>query len=374
MGLSALSTSSISQADEGFSPDFSMILDGHYKSSSSALSETEKGFGLGHTELSISAPVDDLFFGKLTGVVHQHDSKTEFELEEAFIQTLSTPMGLSIRAGRFLSNIGYLNSQHSHTDSFTDRPAAYRAMLGAHYYDDGARMEFLMPTDFYWTLGTEAFSGKKMQAPHFSNPESVGVYTAYTKVGGDIGDSQSWQAGLSYLHNRNGIAPVAAAHDHEDHDHHSHSHSHSHSHNAQFTAKHLYGADFVWKWAPDGNYKYQNIALSGEYLRAQKFTQAENTKKDYHDGWYLSGVYQFLPQWATGVRYGEFNGTTIHDDHTHDQKLKETELMISWSHSHFSTFRLQYTHQSGEGFDHINNNVITLQYIMSLGAHDAHQF
>ena len=98
------------------------------------------------------------------------------------------------------------------------------------------------------------------------------------------------------------------------------------------------------------------------------------TSKDFHDGWYLSSVYQFLPQWATGVRYGEFNGTKLHEDHAHDQKLKETELMISWSHSHFSTVRLQYTHQAGEGFEHISDNAITLQYVMSLGAHDAHQF
>ena len=199
--------SSIAMAQDYFKPEFSLVLDGHYKSSASALSEQDKGFGLGHIELAVSSPVDDLFFSKFTGVLHQHDNKTEFEVEEAFVQTLALPAGFTVRGGRFLSNVGYLNSQHTHADSFTDRPAAYRAFLGSHYYDDGVRLELLMPTDIYWTFGLEALNGRKMHTENIKNPSSVGVYTAYTKIGGDIGESQSWQAGLSYLHNRNGTAP-----------------------------------------------------------------------------------------------------------------------------------------------------------------------
>ena len=368
----------IPSAYSSFDPDFSLILDGRYKSSYSALSEQEKGFGLGHVEMGISVPIDDLFYGKFTGALHQHHNKTEFEAEEAFFQTLALPAGFSIRAGRFLSNIGYLNGQHTHADSFTDRPAVYRGLLGAHYYDDGARLELLFPTELYWTAGVEVLSGKKMQAHDFKNASSVGVYTGYTKVGGDIGISQSWQLGLSYLHNRNGTSQIAAEshHHHDEHEHHHshdhHGHDHSHCHSAQFTGKHLYGVDAVWKWAPEGNYKYQNVALSGEYLRAQD-SREKNSGKNFHDGWYLSSVYQFTSQWATGLRYGEFNGTRFEHD-IQEQKLKETELMLSWNHSHFSTIRLQYTHQQAGGFQQDQDNAVTLQFIMFLGAHDAHQF
>ena len=406
--LLLVTSSCASFAQNSFNPDFSLILDGRYKSSENALSEQEKGFGLGHVELSVSAPVDDLFFGKFTGVLHQHHGKTEFEAEEAFVQTLALPAGLSIRGGRFLSNVGYLNSQHTHADSFTDRPGVYRAFLGSHYYDDGVRLELLMPTDFYWTAGLEILSGKKMHAANIHNTHSVGVYTAFTKIGGDIGESQSWQAGLSYMHNNNGITVGASAkdhthhhehhdehehsdeHKHEHHDEHEHSnehkhehheahnqqhhnHDHAHCHNAQYTGKHLYGVDAVWKWAPGGNYKYQSLAISGEYLRIEQI-QEKSSNKDNHDGWYLSSVYQFSPQWATGVRYGEFNGASLNESIPHEQKLQETEWMLSWSHSHFSTLRLQYTHQQGDGLKHISDNAVTLQYTMSLGAHDAHQF
>ena len=376
------------------SPNYSLILDGHYKSEKSALSEMDKGFGLGHVELSVSSPIDDLFYGKMTAVVHTHDDKTEIEAEEAFIQTMALPGGFTIRAGRFLSDFGYLNSQHTHADSFTERPAVYRALLGSHYFDDGVRLSYLMPTDIYWNIGTEAFSGKKMRADGIKDPESVGVYSLFTEFGGDFNEEHSWQFGLNYLRNENGTKPWSQSadighydHDGESHEHHhshehnhghdhGHSHDHHHCHKAAYTGKHLYGAEAVWKWAPDGNYKYRNLSLSAEYLQAQNITNNKNISKsdDKHDGWYLSSVYQFAPQWAAGVRYGEFNGIQLEDDHSHKNVLKETELMLSWNHSHFSTIRLQWTQQKGKGFEPINDNIITLQYVMSLGAHDAHQF
>ena len=401
-----------------FNPNYSLILDGHYKSEKSALSETDKGFGLGHVELSISSPIDDLFFGKLTAVLHTHDSKTEVEAEEAFIQTLTLPGGLSARAGRFLSDFGYLNSQHTHTDSFTERPAVYRALLGSHYFDDGVRISYLMPTDIYWSIGAEAFSGKKLRADNIKDPNSVGVYNFFTKIGGDFNHEHSWQIGFNYLRNENGTSPWSRPAEHHQHDHHEHdddehhqheddehhdehhehdhekhhhdahhkhphsggnhhhSHDYHHCHKASYTGKDLYGAEAVWKWAPEGNYKYRHLSLSAEYLQARNITDNKTIKSidDKHDGWYLSSVYQFAPQWATGVRYGEFNGLKVEDNHQHKHSLQETELMLSWSHSHFSTLRLQWTHQKGKGLEHINDNIITLQYVMSLGAHDAHQF
>ncbi|MCW7555441.1 hypothetical protein NX722_23010 [Endozoicomonas gorgoniicola] len=401
-----------------FNPNYSLILDGHYKSEKSALSETDKGFGLGHVELSISSPVDDLFFGKLTAVLHSHDSKTDVETEEAFIQTLALPGGLSVRAGRFLSDFGYLNSQHTHTDSFTERPAVYRALLGSHYFDDGVRVSYLMPTDIYWNIGAEAFSGKKLRANNIKDPNSVGVYNFFTKIGGDFNHEHSWQIGFNYLRNENGTSPRSHPvehhahnlhqkhHDEEEHHHHdhhehhekehhhkqhdanlqhsdgnhshhsNHHHDHHHCHKASYTGKDLYGVEAVWKWAPEGNYKYRHLSLSAEYLQARNITDNKTIKSsdDKHDGWYLSSVYQFAPQWATGIRYGEFNGLKLENDHHHKNSLQETELMLSWSHSHFSTIRLQWTHQKGKGLEHINDNIITLQYVMSLGAHDAHQF
>src|SRR5207253_1860678 len=103
-------------------------------------------------ELSFAANIDDKFYGQLTMT---SGGDAGFEIEEAFIDTTALPDGFSLRAGRFFSNIGYLNSHHSHTDNFVDRPLAYQAFLGNQYGDDGVQLRFVAPTDLYLELGGE---------------------------------------------------------------------------------------------------------------------------------------------------------------------------------------------------------------------------
>ncbi|QFU24600.1 hypothetical protein FM038_022315 [Shewanella eurypsychrophilus] len=387
------STSAFADNPTLTNPAISAVLDGYYQNTERPMAERGEGFGLGHTELAMSANIDDMFYGKLTAVIEMHDGETELGLEEAFIQTLAMPGGFSIRAGRFLSDVGYLNNQHVHTDAFSDRPAAYRAFLGSHYFDDGVRVNYVAPTDLYWTMGLESFKGDNMRAAggesdeHFEEHDdhaerdykNIGIYTAYTKIGGDIGHG-SWQAGLSYMRNENGRMVEG---EHEDHAALEAGHD-DHSHSATFTGENTYIADFVYKWAPNGNYKYQHLTVSGEYFKVTDFAPLEDGHDtDVHSadsvddmqGWYLSGVYQLSPNWSTGVRYGETDVQELHGDHFDPQKLKETEVSLAWHHSHFSTVRLQYTNQQGTNYFGIeDDNVLTLQYVMTLGAHGAHQF
>lgn len=356
------------QANE-LNPDVSVILDGYYKQNNTALSHRDEGFGLGHTELSLSSPIDDLFEGRLTAVLEDHEGETELELEEAFLQTTGMPYNLSIRGGRFLSQVGYLNSRHLHEDDFVERPAAYRALLGSHYFDDGLRLNLLLPTPFYWQIGAEAFDGGRLS----EGEEDIGVYTVNTRFGGDLSRSQSWQAGFSYLKNRQIHSEHGGDQEegHSDHDHGDHDHS-GHSHAAAYTGENLYIADLVWKWAPNGNNRQQQVTLSGEYMYADDLNE-HATSDDVHEGWYASAVYQFAPQWSGGVRYGEVDLQEAHGDHFHGQNLQETDVMLAWSRSHFSTVRLQYTHQEAYGFEEADNTVM-LQYVMSFGAHGAHGF
>ncbi|MDP0881061.1 hypothetical protein Q6276_29995, partial [Klebsiella variicola] len=79
----------------------------------------------------------------------------------------------------------------------------------------------------------------------FDDNPTVGTWALSTTLGGDISDSQSWQAGVSYLRNR----MLGHAEEEHHHDHHDHEEDHSgHSHGAEYAGKHLYMADLVWKW------------------------------------------------------------------------------------------------------------------------------
>lgn len=361
-------------ADTLSNPQIGVVVDGYYQDGQRHNSEREEGFGLGHTELNLSSNIDDKFHGALTAVLESHGDETELELEEAFIETLALPYGVNVRAGRFLSDFGYLNNQHMHTDSFVERPIAYRTFLGSHYYDDGVRANIVLPTDLYVKFGVEALSGNKMSS--VEDGSKVGIYTTTMKLGNDFSESSSWQFGLSYLRNENGKVK-----EFEDHDHgHGHEEEHDHSHAAAVTGANLYGADFVWKWAPDGNYKYSNFTLSAEYMLLDGVVDSkyknDAESPDNLSAYYVSGVYRFNPSWSTGLRYGEaesYDGHA-HGDHMHFTALndKEMDAMIAWDSSHFGTIRAQYTRIDNQ--DSETDNVFTLQYVMTFGAHGAHAF
>jgi len=79
-----------------------------------------EGLSLGEIEINISANVDDKFTAWLTAPLVYEDGETAIEVEEAWIETMTLPAGLSLRMGRFYSNIGYLNDKHSHSWDFAD--------------------------------------------------------------------------------------------------------------------------------------------------------------------------------------------------------------------------------------------------------------
>jgi len=351
-------------------PELGFVLDGFFTSDTAALSDRGKGFGLGHTELSLNAPVDDLFTGRLTVVLESHAGESGIELEEAFVDTVSLPFGVNVRAGRFLSQVGYLNARHTHSDDFAQRPAVYRALLGGHWFDDGVRLGALLPTPFFWRVGVEAFDGEALAGGE--GDDAVGVFTLASTWGGDLSGSSSWQAGVSYLRHRLDMAKETVGEGAGGEATGAHDHAHDHSHDAAYGGENVYLLDAVWKWAPRGNVRERQLAVSGEYLRADGLGEFARGG-DVHEGWYAAAVYRFHPQWSAGLGHGEVELKAAHGDHFHDQSLRETDLVLTWARSHFSQLRLQASLQDAEGFDEASDTV-TLQYVMTLGAHGAHEF
>lgn len=353
-------------AANDFNPNLSLVLDGMYQSSNGALGAGAKGLSLGHTELTMDANVDDQFYGRLTTVIEDHDVETEIGLEEAFIETTQLPGGLQLRLGRFLSGVGYLNGRHTHEDDFAARPAVYRALLGSHYFDDGVQMQWLLPTSFYWLWQVEALNGKQMLGG--THDRSLGIATIATKVGGDINASHSWQAGFSYLHNR--LTEVEQGEE-EEHDHESEE-GHAHSHSINYPGKHLYIVDGVWKWAPNGNGRAKALKLSAEYLLARDPNRYA-TSNDTQEGWYFAASYRFKPAWQVAIRTGAVDLSEPHGDHFHGQQMTESDISLTWSHSHFSKLRLMLSHQDSDEFA-AEDQLVKIQYQMVLGAHGAHAY
>ena len=214
-----------------FNPAISLSLNGKYSSYSNDPEDyeisgfllddesglTSEGFALDETELNVSANIDDWFYGFADVVFEDTEDGTEVELEEAYFETLALPSGFGVKGGKFLSAIGYHNSFHPHSWDFADVPLAYRAMLGSAFTDTGIQGSWVAPTDLYLRFGAEVFQGDSFPAAGSAN-DGTGAWSLFAKLGGDIGVSNSWLAGVLLFQGwlfrkwlfRRGFIPVAS--------------------------------------------------------------------------------------------------------------------------------------------------------------------
>src|SRR5687768_901792 len=198
--LAASADSGSGGGANAFNPAISIILNGSYSHHSldpdayarsgfplaGESGPSANGFSLGESEISFAANIDDKFYGQLTLAMESEDGEDHLGVEEAYIDTTALPDGLSLRAGRFFSNIGYLNSHHAHTDNFFDRPLAYQAFLGGQYGDDGVQLRWVAPTALFLELGGEVFRGQAFPSGGAQHG-GIGARTLFAHLGGDVG-------------------------------------------------------------------------------------------------------------------------------------------------------------------------------------------
>ncbi len=368
--------------DNSFNPSIGVILNGKYGSFSNGTSEIA-GFGVGEegergkeglaideSELNFSANVDDKFSGSLTAAIVREDGEDKIELEEAFVQTLpgtGLPTGMSVKAGRAFWTLGYLNEHHTHADDFADRPLPYRVFLNNGFNDDGAQLSYVLPTDFYSEIGGGVFRGDDYPFGS-SSGDGAGAWSAFARVGGDIGEDQTWRLGGYVL---SGDTDGRASNEDV----------------VTFIGdSNLYAADLRYTWAPTGNAHEQEVTLQGEYFWRNEDGTYEDTDAatgavafdDHSTGWYAQAVYKFDPQWRIGARYSQLAsadtpaglvGSALDAD-GYDPKAYST--MLDWTNSEFSRVRFQYNREElARGKD---DNQFLVQYIVSLGAHGAHAY
>lgn len=353
------------------------ILDAAHTSKELELGARGKDLELGHSDLVIRGPLGSAFTAEYSLAAHTEEGKLEHHTENLWIQTRTLPAGLQAKLGRFSSQVGYLNEQHPHADDFTERPLLYRGFLGGHWYDDGLRLNWTAPTPFYLRFGVEAFSGTQL----IKDPEtkkSPGAQTFSMKTGGDLNTSDSWQFGLSYLNNRR--RAEAPLHE-EDED--GHEHGHDHAHGVEFSGKHMWMTDLVYKWAPNGDSKNQQVRLIWEHARVSGIHPQSGSLR--HSGSSLAAIYRFHPSWEIGARtdWLKVNKPEFHEDEGEYEfasgRLRENALMIAYKPNHMQTYRLQWSRQSATSgeepvFESPVKNSIQFQVVIGFGAHGAHSY
>ena len=371
--------------------------------------ELERGFNLRETEIIFSATVSPYFDATLNLAV---DSGGGVEIEEAYFDTRALPGGLKLRGGRFLSGVGYLNSQHPHTWDFVDQNLAYLTLLGDHgLKDTGVQLGWTPKTgNVYTLLGVELLQGNEqvfgtagVEVPTTrADGPAVGagnggtladkkagprLLSAFAKFAPDLGDNHALQIGFW----------GARANQHQE------VHDHTEEDNlgvcnpadppscvhALEGKSWLWGTDWVYKFDAPGAYGQGDLKLSAEYIWEQKDLSVafhENPlmavgtgRKFTQDGLYLQGVYGFAPNWQAGARY-DITGMTNKLDGPAGRVWERNDsdrwtLAVTRRLTEFSLLRLQASTADlwvDEGPQKVNQ--FFLQYQHSLGAHGAHKF
>ena len=361
-------SAAVASSASAFNPAISIILNGGYAhhsldSADYALAgfalageggPGAQGLSLGESEISFAANIDEKFYGQVTLAIESEEGEDGVGVEEAYVETTALPDGLTARAGRFFSNIGYLNTHHAHTDAFSNRPLVYQALLGNQYADDGVQLRWIAPTDTYLELGGELMRGQSFPSGGAANA-GTGVRTLFAHAGGDVGVEHSWLAGVSVVDARTQAGDDGFNGDNR-----------------------LYLADFTWKWAPNGNTRDGGVTLRSEYLRDQRDGRYIDPEQGIDTVWegsrrgaYLEGVWRINRQWDAGYRYDRL---WADDDgpYASDVDPVRHNLMLTWRNSEFSLIRLQYSHDVPA--PDLRDNAISLQYQTALGAHGAHKF
>jgi hypothetical protein len=379
-----------------FNPAISMIITGNYNDLSldpatyriagfmpppEGEGPGDRSFNLGESELTVSANVDPYFFANVTAAIQADNS---IDLEEAYFKTLALNHGLTLKGGRFFSGTGYLNEVHSHNWDFVDQPLVYQAFFAGQLTQDGVQVRWLAPTEYFIELGAEAGNGRSFPGT-LRDSNALGSTALFAHAGGDVGDSTSWRAGVSWLQAHSSDRAY------QDTD-----QSGTQVTDAFSGTTRTWIVDGILKWAPHGDPTQHQLKLQGEYMHRTDDGQLAfdvtgvnlvGPYSSFHQsGWYLQAVYGFIQRWRVGLRYDSMSSGTPSIGLVSSGTLpatdfpallpgspRRTTVMVDWSLSEFSRLRAQYAWDEARAGRELDRELF-LQYIFAIGAHGAHKF
>ncbi len=351
------------------------------------------GFNLREAEVALSGAIDPYFDAWAVIAVGPDGAA----VEEAFVQTRRLPAGFTLKLGRFKSDIGYLNKQHSHQWDFTDQDLPHALLLGGGLNETGAQLTWLPTLPFYTLVGAEALQGTNeglasylgpvAEQPRFKSQAGPRLFTGFVKIAPDLGASHALQLGLSgaraLVHQQTWTGdqqrpllppatdlgtpspdpPVPAS-------------------ESLAGKSSLLGADFVYKYDSPRPYGQGDLTLQAEYLYRLKDLRDVDTasaRRFKQDGFYAQARYGIVARWSAALRLDVF-GLTNRLEASDGQgqrwdSSRRLTLALTFDPTEFSRLRVQ-AGRSDLVVDgaRVRFNQVQVQCQVSLGAHGAHRF
>jgi hypothetical protein len=351
---------------------------------------SQRGFTVQNIEATFDGVVDP-YLRAQASLIYQISPAGEstFEVEEAFMESLSLPGNLQLKAGQFFTEFGRLNAMHPHAWDFVDQPLVNSRFLGGDgLRNPGVRLSWLVPTPYYSELFLAVQNSQGETAASFRDGDGTVDTARHGRIlnpGGvralnDLLFTPRYTASFELSGNQTLLVGASGAF----------------GPNSTGRRTEIYGLDAFWKWKPANHHggfpfvSWQTEAMLRRY-KAGAFTEDSHADlngdgvfdsvprellTDY--GLYSQVAWGFRRGWVAGLR-GDYvtrarNGayeSIFGTDAQRDTRWRVSPS-LTWMPSDFSKIRLQYNYdrRSNIGTDHS----IWLQFEFLLGAHAAHKF
>jgi hypothetical protein len=312
-------------------------------------------------------------------------------VEEAAIQTTSLPYNLSLRAGRFFADFGYIARRHAHDLPFIDRPGSV-AQLFSEAQADGVELTWLAPTPFFLKF-TAAYASRFGEVVHdplsFYNQQPVQGNTFLGKVTSyyDINDDHNVEIGYSIAHSDSSRAVDGSflAEQFLNPEVNGNGHGHGFIPTGPAITRRIMDVDFHYRWYPLGRGQRQSLSLHGEIIHDTGQGRRNplgviGTQSSWGGYTYLE--YRINKQWRPGFRFDYHqmlseaelydNPFTGLEGSTANIVGRRTDVRtyspyLTYYLSETNRLRLQYNRVSwGNATD---TNMVLFQWTVVLGSH-----
>jgi hypothetical protein len=309
-------------------------------------------FSLQSGELFISAPIDPF----LRGYASLNGSSDEgFGLEEAALVTTALPWNLTVKGGRFMSDVGRMPHWHNEQLPFVNRPESIERIFGGETISEGAEFTWLAPIDHYLrvTAGLYNAIGAENSEELFDNgfdgQRSFNELTwlVHPSTYFDLSDTLNLEVGGTYF-------TVS-----------------------QDSTRNLFGADVTLRHQPGTSGLYQGLVIGSEwYWNSERFGDIEEgtdpdtgepifgTERFNRNGGYAYAEAFLGRQYSLGVR-----GDYAENIAGPADRQRTLSAFATWMPSEFQRLRLQGDAINQDGVDGDDGYQITLQWTGFLGSH-----
>lgn len=338
-----------------------------------------RGFSLRNAEIALDGAVDPYLKGFANIVLKlDQNNETSIELEETYLQTMSLPANLQLKAGQFFAAFGRQNPQHPHQWAFVDEPLILSRAFGPDGLRNiGAQMSWLAPTPFYTEAFLGVFDPQGGTAFSFRNPgdpDLLGVDRLHGRATldqnirgpGDLLYVPRLASSFELTDHQTLVVGASAAFGPND--------------TGDGLHTQTYGLDAYWKWKPANAHagfpfvSWQTEALYQRFEAGADPTDSlpAETLKDW--GFYSQVLWGFKERWVAGLRGDYVNGNSGAYDTSDVFRGQRTRISpdLTFYPSEFSKVRLQYNFDHGELFG--TEHSVWLQVEFLLGSHGAHKF